>query len=383
MARDYYEVLGLSREAAGDEMKRAYRKLALKHHPDRNPDDPQAAERFKEAAQAYDVLSDPEKRRLYDTYGEAGLRGAGARSFTSFEDIFSAFSDVFGGGIFDEFFAASTGGRRARTGRSLRVRIDISLEEVAQGCTRTVSLRRRERCESCSGTGCKAGTRPATCSYCRGHGQVESRQGFFAMRTTCPRCHGSGSVIQDPCPACQGGGLVQKECELDIAIPPGLDAGTRLVVAGQGEAAPSGVRGDLYCDVVVRDHPIFQRRRADLLCELPVTYAMAALGGEVEVPALGGATQTIKVPSGTQSGEILRLPHGGLPHSQGRGRGDLLLQVTVETPRKLTERQEELLRELAAIEGTHVTGKRKSFLETIRHYVHDVTHAQGGPEGEQ
>ena len=373
---DYYELLGVSRDASQQEIKRAYRKRALKYHPDRNPHDPTAADKFKRAAHAFDILGDPEKRRLYDTYGEAGLRGAGVRSFTSFEDIFSAFSDIFSGSIFDEFFATATQ-RAARRGRSLRVRLEIELEEVARGVTKTVALRRRERCESCRGSGCAAGKGPVTCSYCRGYGQVESRQGFFALRTTCPHCHGSGTLIKDRCPGCGGSGLAEREIEVEIPIPAGIESATRLKVRDEGESGPDGLRGDLYCDVVIREHPIFHRRGADLICELPIAYPTAALGGEAEVPLLGGDTLQVRIPRGTQSGEALRLRGKGLPDPHGRGRGDLLVQVAVEVPRELTPRQEELLRDLAVIERANIPEKRKSFLERLRNYVHSMTHPLG------
>ena len=378
MAKDYYSVLGVSRDASRDQIRRAYRKQALKHHPDRNPGDPQAAERFKKAAEAFEVLSDSQKRRLYDTYGEAGLTGADVRSFTSFEDIFSAFSDIFSGGIFDEFFGTTSSGRRA--GRSLRVSVEIDLEQVAYGAAKTVCLRRQERCETCNGTGCRPGTEPVTCPYCRGYGQVESRQGFSAIRTTCPQCRGKGAVITEPCRTCRGTGLAERERELDIHIPPGVESGSRFRIPGEGEAGPSGVRGDLYCDVLVREHSIFVRSGADLICELPATYATAALGGEVEVPMLGGGTMKMEIPCGTQSGEVLRLRGQGLPYPRDAARGDLLLRVFVEVPKKLTRRQEEILRELAAIEGTHVSEKRRSFLEKVRKYVHSMTHTGHGED---
>lgn len=367
--RDYYEVLGVSRDASLEDVKRAYRKLAVKYHPDRNPDNPGAAEKFKEAAQAYDALGDPEKRRLYDLYGESGIRGRGvARDFGSFEDIFSAFSDIFSGGIFEDFFT-SAAGRRSGRGRSLRVTIEVSLEEVARGAKKLVALRRHEKCPTCDGTGCKPGTKAQQCPYCRGHGQVESRQGFFTLRTACPQCRGAGTHISDPCTDCRGQGLAETTVEVEMSIPAGISSGSRMRVRGQGELGPSGERGDLYCDVRVREHPIFRRSGADLVCELPITYPTAALGGEVEVPVLGGETERIGVPRGTQSGDLLRLHGRGLPVPNASVRGDLLLDIHVEVPTSLSERHEELLRELAKIEGANVSERRKSFLDRIKNYV--------------
>jgi len=378
--KDYYEVLGVDRNASQEEIKRAYRKLALKWHPDRNPNNPEAAERFKEAARAYEVLSDPNKRSLYDAYGEAGLQGAGARTFTSVEDIFSAFGDIFGGSLFDEVFGSPFRSRRPTRGRSLRVALEVDLEDVATGARKVVTLRRLEHCDRCAGTGCAPGTRRATCSYCRGHGQVERRQGFFALRTTCPRCHGRGTVIPDPCSECEGSGMAERAVDVDIRIPPGVESGTRLRIRNEGEPGPSGERGDLYCDIIVRDHPMFRRQRADLVCELPIPYSLAALGGRSEVPLLGGKTTEIKIPRGVQTGDVLRVPRQGLPYPEGTGKGDLLVQVFVEVPTHLTPRQEELLRELAEIEGVNLPEKRKSFLRRITDYVYSMTHPLGGED---
>lgn len=372
---DYYEILGVSRDAPLDEIKRAYRKLAFQCHPDRNPGVPEAAEKFKRAARAYEVLGDPEKRGLYDTYGEAGLSGAGVRDFSSFQDIFSAFGDIFSGSIFDSIFGASTSERTGR-GRSLRVALEVELEDVASGTTKTLTIRRAERCETCGGTGCQPGKKPVGCSYCRGYGQVESRQGFFTMRTVCPQCNGAGSVIEDPCRKCRGTGLTERDTDVEIAIPPGVDSGTRLRLQGQGELGSGGRRGDLYCDILVAEHPMFRRNGTDLICELPIAYSTAALGGTAEVPLLGGDTTEVRVPAGAQSGEAIRVPGRGLRYPRGGQRGDLLVQVVVETPKKLTPRQRELLRELAEIEGTHASERRRSFLRRIKQYVQSVTRPQ-------
>ncbi|MFO7959129.1 MAG: molecular chaperone DnaJ [Candidatus Brocadiia bacterium] len=368
--RDYYEILGVDRDASEAEIKKAYRKLALEYHPDRNPDDPDAAERFKEAAAAYQVLGDPEKRQRYDRYGEAGVRGTGAREFSSFEEIFSTFSDIFGGGsIFDEFFGGTRRRRTARKGRSLRVAVEIDLEDVFTGTEKTISLRRAEVCEQCGGTGASEdGVR--TCGTCRGHGQVESRQGFFSMRRTCPRCGGDGKIITDPCPGCDGKGRVARDVDVTVQIPPGIESDVRLQLRGEGEPLPGGMRGDLYCDVRVREHEVFERQGSDLFCEVPLSYPTAALGGHVEVPTLDGETYELSVPKGTQSGKILRVRGLGLPDRQMGGRGDLLVRVVVETPEKLTERQEELLRELAEVEEANVSRRRKSFLDKVKEYIY-------------
>ena len=368
--QDYYEVLGVSRDATQEQIKTAYRKRALQYHPDRNPGNPGAAEKFKAAAEAYEALGDEERRQRYDLYGKAGLSGAGARTFSSFDDVFSAFGDILGESIFGDFFGRSA--RRER-GRNLRVELALDLEEVATGVERTITLRRLERCETCAGSGCKPGTRPATCSYCRGHGEVESRQAFFRMRTTCPRCYGAGTIITDPCPACQGAGKSGREVDVTVPIPAGIESQTRMRVTGEGEAGPRGQRGDLYCDILVRQHEIFERHGADLLCEVPVSYSTAVLGGTVEVPTIYGETEQVQIPKGTSSGEMLRRRNLGLPYLNGAGRGDLVVRVVVEVPKKLTSRQKELLRELAEIESSHVSEERKSFLERVRSYLYQKT----------
>ena len=364
--RDYYEVLGVGRDATPEQIKKAYRRLALKHHPDRNPDNPDATAVFKEAAEAYEVLGDPEKRQRYDRYGRAGLRGAGLHEWTSVEEIFSAFSDIFAGGIFGDFFGA---GAEPRRGRSLRVSLQVSLEEVLSGVEKTLTLRRGEVCTECEGRGApEDGVR--TCSACKGYGQVESRQAFFTMRRTCPRCGGHGTIITVPCGACEGAGRVEKEVEVTVQIPAGIENGTRLRIRGAGERAPGGPPGDLFCDVFINEHTVFQRSGADLFCEVPVGYALATLGGKVEMPTLEGEGRDLAVPGGTQSGELLRVRGLGLPHMRGGGRGDLVARVTIETPQKLTARQEELLRELAEIEHENVSERRKGFLDKIKDYLY-------------
>lgn len=366
--RDYYEVLGVGRDATPEQIKKAYRQMALKFHPDRNPDDPDATAKFKEAAEAYEVLGDQEKRQRYDRFGRAGLRGAGLHEWSSVEEIFSTFSDVFGGaGIFSEFFGGA--GMQARRGHSLRVSLEVTLEEVLSGTEKTLKLRRSEVCKDCDGRGApEDGLR--TCAACKGYGELESRQAFFTMRRTCPRCGGRGTMIVTPCTGCGGTGRVEKEVEVTVQIPAGIESGTRLRVRGAGEQAPAGAAGDLFCDVFVKEHAVFQRSGGDLYCDVPVGFALAALGGKVDVPMLEGGTRELVVPPGTQSGEPMRLRKLGLPGMRGGGRGDLVARVFIETPQKLTARQEELLRELAEIEHVNVSERRKGFLDAIKDYLY-------------
>ena len=366
--RDYYDVLGVGRDATPEQIKKAYRQLALKYHPDRNPDEPDATEKFKEAAEAYEVLGDPDKRERYDRFGKAGLRGAGLHQWSSVDEIFSTFSDVFGGAsMFSEFFGGA--GAQARRGHSLRVALEITLEEVLSGTEKVIKLRRGEVCKECNGRGApENGFR--TCAACKGYGELESRQAFFTMRRTCPKCGGRGTVIVTPCTGCQGTGRVEKEVEVTVQIRPGMESGTRLRVRGAGEQAPGGAAGDLFCDIFVREHPVFQRSGSDLYCDVPVGFALAALGGNVDVPMLEGGAYELAVPAGTQSGEPLRLRKLGLPDMRTGARGDLVARVFIETPQKLTPRQEELLRELAEIEHVNVSERRKGFLNSIKDYLY-------------
>lgn len=365
--RDYYEVLEVARDAPTDEIKKAYRRLALKYHPDKNPGDKEAEEKFKEASEAYDVLSDPEKREAYDRFGHEGLKGRVRAE--SFDDIFSIFENAFGGeGIFESFFGG--GRRRGRRGASLRCDVEVTFEEMAEGCRKEVEIRRHEYCADCRGTGAQAGTRARACDYCGGHGQVAQGHGFFQIRTTCPRCRGAGQVIESPCGSCAGNGLQEVERRLTLSIPAGIEDGMQLRLSGEGEPGEEGApRGDLYCVIRVRPHPIFERRGNDVFLALPIGFAQAALGGKVEVPTLEGP-QTLAIPVGTQSGEVLRLRGAGLPDLSGRGRarGDQLVQVVVEVPRKLTARQKELLREYAETEEENVSPLRLRFLERLKEY---------------
>jgi molecular chaperone DnaJ len=368
---DYYETLGVPRDASPEAIKKAFRQEALKHHPDRNPENPAEAERrFKDAAEAYEVLSDPDKRARYDRFGKEGVQGS-TRQWRGFEDIFSAFGDLFGGANpFEELFGGGRRGRGARRrGTSLRAEITLDLEEVVRGATRTLELRRRELCGTCAGSGQKPGTSRNRCPLCRGHGEVQANQGFFTIRTTCPRCQGAGDLIEHPCGTCRGSGRVVQPRDVQVVIPPGADDGMELRVPGEGEPGLNGEpRGDLYCVIRVKEHPYFSRRGNDLLLELPISFTQAALGTELKVPTLGGPA-TMKVPHGTQTGEVFRLKGLGVPSLEGRGTGSLLVRVVVEIPKKLTPRQEELLRELAEIEEKTPPSKRKSFLDKVKAYL--------------
>jgi molecular chaperone DnaJ len=348
--RDYYEVLGVSRGATDQEIKSAYRRLALKFHPDRNPGDTAAEESFKEAAEAYSVLADSDKRHLYDRFGHAGLGGAATSGFdpsvfTGFEDIFGNLGDVFG---FGDIFG---GGRRRsgpQRGADLRYDLEISFEESASGAETSIQIPRQESCDTCHGSGAAAGSKPTACPQCGGRGQLRYQQGFFTVARTCGQCRGSGQVIANPCATCRGSGRVQKERKLTVRIPAGIASGQRMRLTGEGEAGPNGgPAGDLYVVVHVQDHPFFERDGNDLHCEVPINFPTVALGGEIRIPTLGGE-QTFHVPEGTQSGTTFRLRGKGMPDVSGRGHGDLLVTVKVATPKKLTKEQKKILEQLAA-----------------------------------
>jgi molecular chaperone DnaJ len=359
--RDYYEVLGVGRDAGEEDIKRAYRKLAMQYHPDRNAGDKDAEEKFKEAAEAYDVLHDPAKRQRYDRYGHAGLEGMNGPGFQNAQSIFDLFGDIFG-----DIFGGGHGRHGPRSGRDLQVGIEVELVEAARGVTRTVTIPREEICTECSGEGSRRGSQPATCRRCHGHGVVVQGQGFFRLQQTCPGCGGRGVVITDPCQTCYGQGRIEVRKCIDINVPPGVDNGTRIRITGEGEAGePGAPRGDLYCLIRVREHSIFERDGQHLICRVPITISQAALGGDIQVPMLDGAL-THSLARGVQSGEVVRIHGRGMPSLRGGRAGDLLVQVFVETPQKLTKRQEELLRELAEIDQKHVSAERKSFLDKVK-----------------
>jgi len=347
--RDYYEVLGVSKTATDVEIKSAYRKLALKYHPDRNPGDQAAEEKFKESAEAYSVLADGDKRHLYDRYGHAGLGGAATGGFdptvfTGFEDILGGLGDIFGlGDVFG-------GGRRrggVQRGADLRYDLEISFDEAAKGTETAVQIPRLESCETCSGSGAAPGSKATTCPQCQGRGQLRYQQGFFTVARTCGQCRGTGSVIAKPCTTCKGSGRVQKERKLTVRVPAGIATGQRLRLSGEGEAGgPGGPPGDLYVVIHVQEHPFFHRDGNDLYCEVPLNFPTLALGGEIRIPTLEGE-EPFKVPEGTGSGQSFRLRGRGMPDVSGRGRGDLFVTVKVITPKKLSKEQKKLLEQLA------------------------------------
>lgn len=347
--RDYYEVLGVTRSAPEPEIKKAYRRLAMKYHPDRNPGDKAAEGKFKEAKEAYEVLTDAQKRAAYDQFGHAGVeasasaRAGGFNPADAFGDIFGdMFGDIFGGG------RRAGRGQRVYRGADLRYELELELEQAVFGDSVTIRVPALVRCEVCKGSGARAGSAPQTCPTCRGQGQVRMQQGFFSLQQTCPHCHGSGTVITDPCPRCRGEGRVEESRKLSVKIPPGVDSGDRIRLAGEGEAGPqSGPAGDLYVEIHVRAHALFTREGADLLCTVPVSLMTAALGGQVEVPTLDGKV-VLKITPETQSGRVLRLRGKGAKPVRGGGTGDLLCRIEVETPVNLSREQKELLRQLDA-----------------------------------
>ncbi|HTH40139.1 MAG TPA: molecular chaperone DnaJ [Rhodocyclaceae bacterium] len=350
--RDFYEVLGVNRDANDDEIKKAYRKLAMKYHPDRNPDNPKAEEQFKEAKEAYEILSDGQKRAAYDQYGhagvdpQAGMGGGGGFGGAGFADAFSdIFGDIFGGG------RSGGGGGRSNVyrGADLRYNLEITLEEAARGAETRIRIPTMEECDDCGGSGAKKGTEPKTCPTCNGHGQVRMQQGFFSIQQTCPKCHGTGRYIPTPCPSCHGAGRKKTHKTLSVKIPAGIDEGDRIRLTGEGEPGVNGgPPGDLYVQVHLKQHAVFQRDHDDLHCEMPISFATAALGGEIEIPTLDGVAK-LKIPAETQSGKIFRLRGKGIKGIRSVGHGDLLCHVAVETPVSLTERQKELLKEFEEI----------------------------------
>ncbi|MGL5096006.1 MAG: molecular chaperone DnaJ, partial [Planctomycetia bacterium] len=331
--RDYYEVLGVEKTCSTDDVKRAYRKLAMKYHPDKNPGDKDAERSFKEAAEAYEVLGDQAKRERYDRHGHSGVEG-GVHDFNNIDEIFDAFGDLFGGLFGDR---RGGGGRRRgpRPGDDLQVTANITLEEAARGVDKTLVVRRNKTCSTCTGSGAAVGSSPTACSMCGGRGQVIQARGPFRIQTTCPTCKGRGSIITNPCTSCRGSGKTVETAEVPVPIPPGVDSGMRLRLSGQGEdGEPGAPRGDLYVVMEVKQHPFFERNGRDLHCRVPIPYSLAALGGDFEVPTLGGK-KTVTLPKGSPHGHITKLRHEGMPDVQGRGRGDLLIETNIEIPKKL------------------------------------------------
>ena len=366
--RDYYEVLGVERRATSAQITDAYRKLAVRFHPDKNPGDAEAATRFKEAARAFEVLSDADLRARYDRYGHAGIQPGRQHDFNDVSDIFEAFGDLFGGGIFGEAFGGRSRGRRARKGADVFCQASLTLLEAARGTTTTVSFGRHEMCGTCDGTGAKPGTTPEPCEYCGGNGQVIQSAGVFRLQTTCPACRGAGRVIRDKCPTCAGAGVTEERVERRVTIPAGVDADIRVRLAGEGEPGSNGgPPGDCFVVIEIEEHPFLRRDGRELHCELPVTFTQAALGATVDVPTLDGP-RPLQVARGTQSGEVIRVRGLGMPEVRGRGIGDLHVHVQVEVPKTLSPRAEELLRQLAEEEHAAVSPKRSSFFSRLAEY---------------
>lgn len=366
--RDYYEILGVEKGVDAAELKKAYRRVAMKFHPDRNPDDPSAEEKFKEANEAYEVLSDENKRAAYDRFGHAGvdgqsgMGGGGGFGGGSFSDIFGdVFGDIFGGG---------RGGRGGPArGSDLRYNLELNLEDAVKGTSVQIKVPTLVSCKTCDGSGAKAGSKPVTCTTCGGHGQVRMQQGFFSVQQTCPSCRGRGTIIADPCRSCNGQGRVEETKTLQVKVPAGVDTGDRIRLSGEGEAGDAGgPPGDLYVQVHVREHAIFKRDGADLYCEVPIDFVDAALGGELEVPTLDGRVK-LKVPAETQTGKLFKLRGKGVTPVRGGGVGDLLCRVVVETPVNLTGKQKELLREFQnTMKGGKYSPKQSSWFDGVKKF---------------
>ena len=372
--RDFYEILGVAKNASDEEIKKAYRKLAMKYHPDRNPDSKQAEEKFKEAKEAYEMLSDAQKREAYDRFGHAGvdpnMGGAGAGGGGGFGGGFSdafgdIFGDIFGGG------GRARGGPQVYRGADLRYNLDITLEQAAHGFDTTIRVPSWDECDTCHGSGAKPGTSPTTCGTCGGHGQVRMQQGFFSIQQTCPKCHGTGKVIPDPCTTCSGAGRIKRNKTLEVKIPAGIDDGMRIRSTGNGEPGMNGgPPGDLYVEIHIQQHAVFQRDGDDLHCEMPISFARAALGGEIEVPTLSGKV-SFSVPEGTQTGKTFRLRGKGIKGVRSGFPGDLFCHVVVETPVKLTDKQKELLREfdqLTAAGGAKHSPQSKTWMDKVKEF---------------
>ncbi len=370
--RDYYEVLGVSRDADGTEIKRAYRRMALKYHPDKNPGNTEAEQKFKECAEAYEVLSDSEKRSRYDRYGHDGLRGAGMHDFShmGFDDIFSMFDDIFGGGIFGGSRRGRGNSRRASRGYDIETQIELTLNEVLTGTEKEVEFQRKDICSRCKGSGSEPGNDPQPCHYCGGSGQVvqSGMGGLFRMATTCPQCRGTGRVITHLCQQCHGEMHTVGKRKLSVKIPAGISDGQAIRISGEGEPGyGGGPRGDLYCYVKVKSHPLLLRNGSDLVVRVPVSFTQACLGATIEVPSLEGRKE-LKIPHGTQHGTILTIKGQGLPDLHSRKRGSLLVQILIEIPKKVNKQQEKLLRELAKTEDKSVMPQSKGFLDKLKDF---------------
>ena len=369
--RDFYDILGVQKNASDQEIKKAYRKLAMEHHPDRNPDSKSAEEKFKEAKEAYEMLSDPQKREAYDRYGHAGVdpnMGGRSADASDFADAFgNIFGDIFGGGG----ARGRSGGPQVYRGADLRYNLEITLEQAAHGFDTTIRVPSWDTCDPCHGSGAKPGTEPVTCPTCGGHGQVRMQQGFFSIQQTCPKCHGNGKIIPEPCPTCTGAGRIKRNKTLEVKIPAGIDDGMRIRSSGNGEPGMNGgPTGDLYVEIHIKQHSVFQREGDDLHCEMPISFAKAALGGEIEVPTLNGKA-SFTIPDGTQSGKIFRLRSKGIKGVRSGSPGDLFCHVVVETPVKLSDRQKELLQEFEQLTtegGAKHSPQTKSWNDKVKEF---------------
>jgi molecular chaperone DnaJ len=377
--RDYYDVLGVDRGASADDLKKAYRRKAKELHPDRNHDNPNAESQFKEVNEAYDALKDPNKKAAYDRYGhaafEGGMGGGGPRGGAQQGDFASAFSDVFDD-LFGDFMGGRQGGggRRGPTrGSDLRYNLRVTLEDAYLGMQKTINVPTSVSCGTCNGTVAEGGSEPTTCPTCAGMGKVRAQQGFFTVERTCPTCNGAGQIIKDPCGVCNGSGRVNKDRSLSVNIPAGVETGTRIRLAGEGEAGlRGGPSGDLYIFIEVREHDLFQRDGLDLFCNVPVSMAAAALGGDIEVPTIDGGRSRVKVPAGSQSGRQMRLRGKGMPGLRGGGHGDMFIELAVETPVNLTARQKEILREFDEIHAEN-SPETDSFFSKVKSFWDDMT----------
>ncbi|MEC7941635.1 MAG: molecular chaperone DnaJ [Pseudomonadota bacterium] len=377
--RDFYEVLGVSRDASERDIKKAYKRLAMKFHPDRNQGDESAADKFKEVKVAYEILTDPQKKAAYDQYGHAAFEQGGMGGGGGFGGGQGDFGDIFGDVFGDIFGGGRRGGgqQRAQRGSDLRYNMELTLEEAVRGVSKEIEVPTLVECDTCNGSGAKKGSSAQTCGTCHGHGQVQMRQGFFAVQQTCPTCNGKGKIIKDPCNSCHGQGRKQKTKTLSVKIPAGVDTGDRIRLSGEGEAGEQGApAGDLYVQVHVKEHNIFERDGNNLYCEVPVSFSMAALGGEVEVPTLDGRVN-LKVPEETQTGRMFRMRGKGVKGVRGGGVGDLIVKLVVETPVKLSSRQKELLREFEETCGGEAASKHKpkseGFFSGVKNFFDDLT----------
>lgn len=360
MSKDYYQILSLGRDASSDDIKKAYRKLAMQYHPDRNQDDPEAEEKFKEVSEAYSILSDADKKATYDQFGTTG--GAGGGNGFDPGSIFDMFDQFFGGG------GGRRGGRRTvNRGADLRYNLGLTMEEIAHGAHKTISFRGETVCKTCSGSGAAEGSSPTTCPRCHGSGQQRIQQGFFQMATTCAQCGGRGQVIEKPCPTCRGHGIVTEDRQVEVQIPKGITDGSRMRLAGRGEPGPGGgPAGDLYVEIHTLDHPLFERQDADLYCRIPVSFPQLALGDKMKIPLLGGGNFVLTIPEGTRNGHRFRIRSKGLPRFQSNGSGDMIVEMEIEIPSGLDQKQKELLQEYAQSIGDEVMPQKKKFWRKVQ-----------------